>query len=50
MNKNNENSNMKYSFFGYNLYSSSFASSPKQETTGNQILEKKKFKKIFFKF
>jgi len=46
MNKNNENSNMKYSFFGYNLYSSSFASSPKQETTGNQILEKKNLKKF----
>ena len=44
MNKNNENSNMKYSFFGYNLYSSSFASSPKNETTGNQILEKKNLK------
>ena len=44
MNKNNENINLKYSFFGYNLYSSSFASSPKHATSQKQILEKKQIK------
>ena len=31
MNKNNDKLKLKYSFFGYNLYSSSFISSPYHE-------------------
>ena len=41
MNKNNDKKNLKYSFFGYNLYSSSFANSPKHDLSQKQIIEKK---------
>ena len=41
MNKNNGKKNIKYSFFGYNLYSSSFANSPKHDLSQKQITEKK---------
>ena len=45
MNKNNnENLNPKYSFFGYNLYSSSFAPSPKNIAIERQNFEKKNSK------
>ena len=39
MNINNEKLNLNYSFFGYNLYSSSFISSPKREDSQIKTLE-----------
>ena len=44
MNKNNENLNLQQSFFGCNLYSSSFSSSPKNISNQKQLLEKKSLK------
>ena len=44
MNKNNENLDLKQSFFGYNLYSSSFSYSPKNVANQKSILEKKSAK------
>ena len=44
MNKNNENINMKHSFFGYNLHSSSYSSSPKNAVSKKQIMDKKHVK------
>ena len=44
MNKNNENLNLQQSFFGYNLYSSSFSYSPKNIPNQKIFLEKKSSK------
>ena len=42
MNKNNDNTNLK--FYGYNLYSSSFASSPNRNISEKHIIAKKSIK------
>ena len=44
MNKNNEKLNLQQSFFGYNLYSSSFSCSPKNIQNQKSFIEKKSIK------
>ena len=49
MNKKN-NSKLKNTFFGYNLYSSSFAPSPKERAVSQKKYHQKKIIKIFHFF